>query len=119
MSLSDQLQKLKASVEIAENELGSLNSGRKSAGPRLRKSLMDIKKYSHSMRSATTEFSKSLPTKTRLKKKEIICPTAAAVECGNINIDEVIETPKPEVAPKPVKKTRKTKPKIEKIPITE
>lgn len=68
MSLAEQLQSLKNNLEIAEKELASLNAGRKSSAPRLRKSLMDVKKMSHTMRSATTSYARDLPTKPRKPK---------------------------------------------------
>jgi hypothetical protein len=113
--LSESIISLRSMLDTAEIEIKALESGKKAASSRSRKSLQNIKTGSHALRKQITQFSKGLPTKPRAKK-EIVCPSHAAVEA--CNIDEEVETPKPEVAPKPVKKTRKTKPKIEKIPIT-
>ena len=80
MSLQDQLASLKSNLEIAERELNLLNSGRKSSAPRLRKSLMDLKKSSHAMRASTTLYAKELPTKTRTKKVVEVVPVEAEAE---------------------------------------
>ena len=90
-SLAEQLQAMKNNLEIAEKELASLNAGRKSSAPRLRKSLMDLKKASHTMRSATTSYARDLPTKPRKPK-----PPAE---------------PEPEEPAEPVKPKRKPKAK--------
>lgn len=99
MSLQEQFANLKSTMDIAEKELNMLNSGRKSSAPRLRKSLMDLKKNSHSLRSATTEYTRSLPTKTRVKKESKEEPK---VETPN---DLPANNLKPELqSPKPKKK---------------
>ena len=101
MSLSEQLASLKSHIAECENELKSLESGRKSSAPRLRKQLMNIKTKSHGMRGSTMEYLKSLPTKTKEPKKETEEPKKA----------EILPPPKleREQTAKP-KRTRKSKP---------
>ena len=70
MSLEEQLNTLKAHLATAEQEMSSLKAGRKSAAPRLRKSLMAIKTGSHGMRAGTTAYVRDLPTKSRKKVEE-------------------------------------------------
>jgi len=66
---------LRVSTEAAEKELQGLLAGKKISATRLRKHLMDAKKESHAFRSATTAFTKGLPTKTKAH-----APKAEAVE---------------------------------------
>ena len=68
MSLSEQFTTLKAAIQIAENELNLLNSGKKASAPRFRKSLQNIKNQSQLIRKATTSHVKALPTKKRTHK---------------------------------------------------
>jgi hypothetical protein len=75
MSLEEQLNTLKAHLATAEQEMSSLKAGRKSAAPRLRKSLMAIKTGSHGMRAGTTAYVRDLPTKSRKKVEEPPEPT--------------------------------------------
>lgn len=102
MSLSDQFTTLKAAISVAEAELAALNGGKKSAAPRFRKSLQNIKLQSQLIRKATTEHTKALPVKSRIKKPVTI-------------LELLVEpTPEPEpveqVEPKPKKtKTNKNK----------
>ena len=70
-NLEEQFAALKNHLAVAEKEMASLKAGRKSAAPRLRKSLMAIKTGSHSMRSGATSYVRELPTKSR-KPKEVI-----------------------------------------------
>ena len=56
MTLEDQLATLKSHLAVAESEMASLKAGRKSAAPRLRKSLMALKTGSHGMRAGTTNY---------------------------------------------------------------
>jgi hypothetical protein len=65
--LESQFANLKAQLLTAESEFNSLKLGRKSACPRLRKSLMALKNSSHGMRKNATEYVRELPTKTRQK----------------------------------------------------
>jgi septal ring-binding cell division protein DamX len=65
MSLEEQLATLKSHLNTAEQEYLSLKSGRKSAAPRFRKALMNIKTGSHGMRAGATAYVRELPTKSR------------------------------------------------------
>ena len=67
-SLNDNIVVLKACIAEVESELLALQSGKKSASARARKSLMKVKTLSHSMRSQVMEYLKELPTKSRVKK---------------------------------------------------
>jgi hypothetical protein len=84
--LESQFANLKSQLLTAESEYNSLKLGRKSAAPRLRKSLMALKNASHGMRKNTTEFVRELPTKSRQKvikeveKVEEIPVMAAEIE---------------------------------------
>ena len=78
-SLEEQFASLKNHLAVAEQEMASLKAGRKSAAPRLRKSLMAIKTGSHSMRAGATTYVRELPTKSR-KQKEVVEPVAATPE---------------------------------------
>ena len=88
MTLEDQLATLKSHLAVAESEMASLKAGRKSAAPRLRKSLMALKTGSHGMRAGTTNYVRGLPTKSRSKKDEPVEP----VESEQV---EQVEPPKP------------------------
>ena len=93
MSLSESIMSLRTMLDTAENEIKSLELGRKASSARARKSLQNIKTLSHSLRKEITAHTKSLPTKSRTKKVEV-------------EPAEVVEPP----TPKPVKK-RITRPK--------
>ena len=80
MTLEDQLATLKSHLAVAESEMASLKAGRKSAAPRLRKSLMALKTGSHGMRAGTTNYVRGLPTKSRSKKDEPVEPVEAEPE---------------------------------------
>ena len=97
--LESQLGALKSQLATAESEYQSLKAGRKSAGPRLRKSLMALKTGSHAMRAGTTSFVRDLPTKSRKKADVQALPEPVAVP-------EVVA----EVVPvkKPTKSRKKT-----------
>ena len=105
MSLSEQFQLLKATIANAENELNLLETlNRKSAAPRFRKSLQNIKLQSQLLRKNTTEHTKQLPVKPRVKKPVTILellaePTPAPIPAP---------TPEPEPTPEPTKKKTKT-----------
>ena len=77
-SLEEQFASLKNHLLVAEQEMASLKAGRKSAAPRLRKSLMAIKTGSHSMRAGATTYVRELPTSR--KQKEVVEPVAATPE---------------------------------------
>ena len=84
--LESQLGALKSQLATAESEYNSLKTGRKSAGPRLRKSLMALKTGSHAMRAGTTSFVRELPTKSRKK--------ADAQTLPNVEVAEPVAEPK-------------------------
>lgn len=69
-TLDEQFNNLKAQLAVAESEMNSLKAGRKSAAPRLRKSLMAIKTGSHSLRAGATSYVRALPTKSRKPQVE-------------------------------------------------
>ena len=96
--MSEQLQhhmaNLRVSTEAAEKELQGLLAGKKISATRLRKHLMDAKKESHAFRSATTTFTKGLPTKTKAHAPK-------AKEEGNEEV-EIMEV-------EPVKKNKSKK----------
>lgn len=96
MNLQDEISVLKNNITIIEKEWESLQSGRKSAAPKLRANLMSIKKQCHNLRSKTTEFTKNLPTKTRVKKEPV-----------EVVVAEHVATPVVEVK---VRKPRSKKP---------
>jgi hypothetical protein len=101
MSLSDQFTTLKAAITVAENELAALNGGKKSAAPRFRKSLQNIKLQSQLLRKNTTEHTKALPVKPRVKKPVTILELLA----------EPTPTPTPAPTPEPVEHVEPTKKK--------
>ena len=98
MSLSEQFQLLKATIANAENELNLLETlNRKSAAPRFRKSLQNIKLQSQLLRKNTTEHTKQLPVKPRVKKPVTILELLA----------EPTPAPTPAPTPEPVEPTKK------------
>jgi Tfp pilus assembly protein PilO len=102
MSLSQSITSLRSMLDTAENEIKSLEGGRKASSARSRLSLQQIKKQSHSLRKDITKFSQALPTKTRVKKV----------------VDEPV-TPEPAPEPEPVKKERKPRTKKVKPEVAE
>ena len=96
-SLSEQFTTLKAAIQTAESELQLLAAGRKSSAPRFRKSLQNIKNQSQLLRKATTEHTKKLPVKQRIKK-----PTT---------ILELLSEPTPTPEPEPIEQVEPTKKK--------
>lgn len=80
MDLENQINELKTHLACCEKEYLSLKAGRKASAPRLRKSLQELKKNSHSMRALTTEFVKTLPTKSKAKEKKTEEPAPEPVE---------------------------------------
>lgn len=67
MSLADQLAQIKASITEAESELTLLNSGRKVSASRVRKQLQKVKQQSQVLRKSVIDYTKGLPTKSRVK----------------------------------------------------
>jgi hypothetical protein len=72
----------------AETHVKSLENGRKSASAKARSNLMRIKSQSHQLRKSVMEHTKTLPVKSRGKKKEVVAEAEAVVEA------EVVEKPK-------------------------
>lgn len=68
MSLADQLQMIKNSINEAERELLSLSSGRKVSSSRVRKHLQTVKAQSQLLRKAVIAHTKEMPTKKRPAK---------------------------------------------------
>ena len=101
MSLSDSITSLRTMLDTAENEIKSLELGRKASSARARKSLQNIKTASHVLRKEITAHTKSLPTKSRSKKVEIE-PVA--------QIELVVEPPTPKPVKKKVTRPRKIDP---------
>lgn len=96
MSLTDQLQQIKASINEAERELLSLSSGRKVSSSRVRKHLQQVKAQSQQLRKSVIAHTKEMPTKKR--------PVKAVPEPEEIPKLELVE-PAPQVdVPKPTKK---------------
>ena len=96
MSLSTSITSLRTMLDTAENEIKSLELGRKASSARARKSLQNIKMTSHSLRKQITAHTKSLPTKPRSKKVVEPEPVVEAV------VEQVVE---------PVKKVKKSRSK--------
>jgi hypothetical protein len=101
-SIDEQIAKIKTHTENIETEYNSLKSGRKSAAPRLRKSLLNLKKEAHTMRASTTEFLHSLPTQ---KKNKILEPETVPL------VVEPAHAPEPE----PAQKTKPRKRQLKKV----
>ena len=93
-SLSDQFTTLKAAIQTAESELQLLAAGKKASAPRFRKSLQNIKNQSQLLRKATTEHTKQLPVKQRIKKPttilELLSEPVEPLEC----LTQTVEQPK-------------------------
>ena len=97
MSLSENITSLRTMLDSAENEIKSLEGGRKASAARARLSLQKIKKNCHMLRKDITTHTKAIPTKTRVKK--VVEP---------VEPEPVEPEPEPEpVEPEPVKKVRK------------
>lgn len=100
---------------MTDSEICSLESGRKSAGPRARKSLQEIKKLSHELRKNIVEHLKTLkPVKvaTDIPKTNEMELEPPEVKDINIKVIEAIQAPieAPIEASKPIKKrVRKSK----------
>ena len=112
MSLKENITSLRTMLDQCEKEVLSLSSGRKVSATHARKSLQNIKASCQGLRKSITEHTKSLPTKTRTKK-EIICPSHAAVEAEEEAELEAKSEQVEEVVTEPVKtkRVRKTKAK--------
>ena len=66
-TLTQQFAELKSLVNQASSELQSLQGGRKASAPRIRASLQKIKTVAQAMRGEVMNFTKELPTKSRVK----------------------------------------------------
>ncbi len=88
--MDDLIANLKSQLATVEAEYASLKGGRKSASPRLRKSLMSIKNTSHLMRSSTTQLVKGLPTKSRKQVKQDEPKIESEVKVEETKIEEPI-----------------------------
>ena len=73
-ALQDSIRDIEIILANAKLEAVSLESGRKASSPRLRKLMMDVKNKAHAIRGQVTEFTKSLPTKSRTKKEVVVEP---------------------------------------------
>ena len=106
-NLDEELAVLKSYITQCETELKSLTvAKKKSAAPRIRKSLQQIKNHSHKMRGSVTESVKSMPTKSRAKKEP--------VQVLDAKMSQAEAEPEPEIEPvEPVKKVRK--PRVKKV----
>jgi hypothetical protein len=70
MSLNESITSLRTMLDSAENEIKSLEGGRKASSARARLSLQQIKKASHTLRKDIITHSKALPVKKRVPKSE-------------------------------------------------
>jgi len=102
-SFSEKISSLRTMVDMCESEIKSLEAGKKTSSVRARKCLQDIKMTSHAMRKDVTDFTKSLPIKSRSSK------VVESVEPESLPVAPVVEVPV-EVAPvKPKPKPRRSK----------
>ena len=111
MSLKENITSLRTMLDQCEKEVLSLSSGRKVSATHARKSLQNIKASCQGLRKSITEHTKSLPTKTRTKK-EIICPSHAAVEAEEEAELEAKAEAEAVVEPVKIKRVRKVKAKV-------
>jgi len=110
MSLEEQLATLKSHLNTAEQEYLSLKSGRKSAAPRFRKALMNIKVGSHGMRAGATAYVRELPTKSRkAAEPKVVEPEPVEPELKVTQEHNTLCSIKPE---KSIRAPRKKKPVI-------
>jgi hypothetical protein len=110
MSLIDSITSLRTQLDNAESEILSLSGGKKASAARARKSLQTIKSSCHTMRKSITDHTKGMVTKPRVKK-EIICPSHAAVEAEEEELEAKAEA-EAVVEPVKVKRVRKVKAKV-------
>ena len=108
-TLDEELAVLKSYIVQCETELKALTvAKKKSAAPRIRKSLQQIKNHSHKMRGSVTESVKSMPTKTRAKKEAVDVPIEEARQLQAEPLFRQQSEPEaePEAEPTPVKKPK-------------
>ena len=107
-SLSEQIMLMKNELEAAEREIKSLEGGRKASAARARKSLQSLKNSSHGLRKSIVEHTKSLPTKSRVRKS----PEEVNILDAKLSqAEEVVDEPVEEDEPKPDASKKKAKPK--------
>ena len=108
-NLTASIAELRTLVGQAENELLSLQSGKKAAAPRVRASLQKIKTLSHSMRAGVMTFTKALPVNSRTKKSDEPepLPSPPVLERENTEIPEPVK-PKPKRVRKKASKKKAT-----------
>ena len=111
MSLIDSITSLRTQLDNAESEILSLSGGKKASAARARKSLQNIKSSCHTMRKSITDHTKGMVTKPRVKK-EIICPSHAAVEAEEEAELEAKAEAEVIAEPVKVKRVRKVKAKV-------
>ena len=100
--LSQQLAIMRSQLDEAETHVKSLEAGRKSAASKARSNLMRIKSQSHQLRKSVMEHTKTLPVKSRGKKKEVVAE-AEAVEPEPVEVEK----------PKRVRKKAKEVPPVD------
>jgi len=110
MSLIDSITSLRTQLDNAESEIKSLPGGKKTASVRARKFLQTIKLGCQVLRKSVTDHTKGMVTKPRVKK-EILCPTHAAVEAEEEESEAKAEAEVITV-PVKVKRVRKVKAKV-------
>jgi peptidoglycan hydrolase CwlO-like protein len=109
MSLINQINELKLLIGQAEEEVKSLESGKKASSARGRKVLQSIKGNCHALRKSITETTKALPTKTRTKKVPVEeAPAEAPAEAPSVEV-EPVEPAEPVKEKKSRKKPSKDK----------
>lgn len=95
---------LQCHLDMVKAELGDLDNGKKSAGPRARKSLQSVKAVSQKLRGDIIQKQKSIPTKTRVRK----APPVVDIEDMLVEEPPVLERQETVSVEEPVKKpTRK------------
>ena len=107
MSLIDSITSLRTQLDNAESEIKSLAGGKKTASVRARKSLQTIKLGCQVLRKSVTDHTKGMVTKPRTKK-EILCPTHAAVEAEEEELEAKAEA-EAVLEPVKIKRVRKVK----------
>ena len=69
--LSQQLAIMRNQLDEAETHVKSLEAGRKSSSAKARSNLMKIKSQSHELRKAVMSHTKTIPVKSRQRKKRV------------------------------------------------
>ena len=68
MTLKQSIDEIKTHIQRIDEEIDDLETkGRKSSGPRARKSALIVKTLLHTLRSDISEYQKGLPVKKREK----------------------------------------------------